>query len=570
MFNERNAQAMRVAEALKNLDVGDLHVVLGLTSKATRWFSSVNTQYNPVFGVINFIRDVQAGLLNLSTTPLAGKQMEVARDTVAAMRAIYRDARGKAPTNTEWTRLWQQMQDDGGTTGYRDLFVDAEDRARKLQKELASLDRGQVSEKAHAIVDWLSDYNETMENAVRLAACKQALDAGMSRPRAASLAKNLTVNFNRKGRQTRELGALYAFFNAAVQGNARVFQALRGPAGRKIMLGGVMVGVVNTLLGMLVMGGGDDGDDNWEKIPEFIKERSIIVPLGREDYATIPMPLGFRVLPNLGRLAVEFALGGPEKGAGRQIGALLLTLVDAFDPLGGSGDLAQQVAPSVLDPVVALMQNKDWTGRQIYREDRNSLDPTPGHQRAKDSASTPSVIISKGLNWLTGGTDYRPGLLSWTPDQLDYVFGQLTGGLGREVLRASAAVAAPFTGDELPAHKVPLLSRVYGNTRGPSGQSERYYENIRELNEIENELQGRAKAGQDVQAVLRSEPLAQILGAGKAADKQIKALRDLRREVAREAAPGYQAQVRQINEQIGGVMGALNKEVRRVQREAAR
>lgn len=73
-----------------------------------------------------------------------------------------------------------------------------------------------------------------------------------------------------------------------------------------------------------------------------------------------------------------------------------------------------------------------------------------------------------------------------------------------------------------------------------------------------------------MQAVLRSEPLAQILGAGKAADKQIKALRGLRREVAREAAPGYQAQVRQINEQIGGVMGALNKEVRRVQREAAR
>jgi hypothetical protein len=44
-----------------------------------------------------------------------------------------------------------------------------------------------------------------------------ALDAGLSTERAASLAKNLTVNFNRKGRQTRELGAFYAFFNAAVQ-----------------------------------------------------------------------------------------------------------------------------------------------------------------------------------------------------------------------------------------------------------------------------------------------------------------------------------------------------------------
>jgi hypothetical protein len=46
MFNERNERAARLAESLRNLDSGDLHYVLGWASKATRWFASVNTQYN--------------------------------------------------------------------------------------------------------------------------------------------------------------------------------------------------------------------------------------------------------------------------------------------------------------------------------------------------------------------------------------------------------------------------------------------------------------------------------------------------------------------------------------------
>jgi len=228
------------------------------------------------------------------------------KQLATAMRAIYRERRGKSPKSQEWTRLWNEMQEVGGTTGYRDLFSDTEARAEALVKEIKALERGQAMKAAHAVVDWLSDYNEVMENAVRLSAYKVALDQGMSKDRAASLAKNITINFNRKGRLGRELGALYAFFNAAIQGTTRMAETLRGPAGKKIMLGGVMLGAVNTLIGMAMMGGDDEDEaNNWAQIPEFIKERSVIIPLGREDYLTIPMPLGFHVFPNIGRMAVE-------------------------------------------------------------------------------------------------------------------------------------------------------------------------------------------------------------------------------------------------------------------------
>lgn len=562
VFNEHNKEAVRLAQAMKNLDIDDLHVVLGLAAKGTRWFASVNTQYNPIFGLINFARDVQAGLLNLSTTELAGQEKAVASKISTAMRAIYRERRGKAGTNQTWTRLWDEFQDVGGTTGYRDMFTDAKDRANGLADELAAMDRGQASKAAHAVVDWLSDFNETTENAVRLAAYKVALDQGMTRERAASLAKNLTVNFNRKGRQAREIGALYAFFNAAIQGTVRMAETLKGPMGRRIMYGGVLLGAVNALIGMAVMGGGDDDEpDRWEQVPEFIKERSIVIPLGRQDYLSIPLPLGFHVLPNMGRLAVEFALGGADKTAGRQLGKLLQVLADAFNPMGGSQNLGQMVAPTVIDPVVALMQNRDWTGKPIYRENNNPLDPQPGHKMAKDSASTPSRAIAQAINKVTGGTDYRPGAWSPTPDQLDYVIGQLTGGLGRELLKVNQTISATVTGDELPPYKVPLLGRLYGNTRGPAGQSEQFYENVKNLNEIENEIKGRYRNGQDAGAYRDSEPLSSLVPLANAMENQVRKLREIRRNLTERKPEGYQERVREVDQRIGQAMERLNAEV---------
>lgn len=565
VFNEHNKEAVRLAASLKNLGAGDLHAVLGLAAKGTRWFASINTQYNPIFGLINLARDAQSGILNLGTTAIADRKAEVTRGILPALRAVYGVERGGKPLfgaykpDPAWAKLWEEFQEVGGQTGYRDLYANAEDRADALLKELKSLDRGQVGKAMHAVADWLSDYNTAMENAVRLSAYKAALDKGLSKERAASIAKNLTVNFNRKGAQAREIGALYAFFNASIQGTARMAETLAGPVGKKIIYGGVALGALQALLGMALMGGGDD--DEWEKIPEFIKERSIIIPLSKEDFITIPLPLGFHVLPNIGRLATEFAFGGKDKTAGRQVGKLLGILAEAFNPIGSAGISLQTPMPTVFDPFVALAENRDWTGKPIYRENRNANDPVPGHARAKDSASTFSKEVTKAINAITGGNEYRPGAWSPTPDQLDYIIGQLTGGIGRELMKLEQTVTSPFTGDELPPHKIPLLSRLYGNTRGASGNVDKFNDNIRELNEIENEAKGRAKDRNGFREYLDSEPKIALVGPANAAENQVQKLRTYRRELVRRAAPGYKDEVKVIDERIGQVMKDLNRRV---------
>jgi hypothetical protein len=335
VFNEHDERAMRMAKSLKNLDVDSLEGFLGAVAKLTRYFASINTQYNPIFGVVNVTRDAQGALLNLTTTPIAGKQAEVLGHMPSALRGIYSDLRatraGGQPTSS-WAQLFEEFQKEGAQTGYRDLFHTSDERAKELQREIDKAGAGasQIPRKAwDAVFDWLSDYNLAMENAARLSAYKVGIDSGMSKARAASMAKNLTVNFNRKGQATPQLGALYAFFNASAQGTARLAQTMAGPKGRQIAAGGVLLGVLQAVA-LAAAGFGED------EPPDFVRERNLVIPIGDKKYLTIPMPLGFHILPNIGRTAAEFWLSGFKRG-GERAAKLFASTVEAFSPVGGGG-----------------------------------------------------------------------------------------------------------------------------------------------------------------------------------------------------------------------------------------
>ena len=57
----------------------------------------------------------------------------------------------------------------------------------------------------------------------------------------ASIAKNITVNFNRKGNLTPPINALYMFFNASVQGTARLAQSVLTSKTAAAAVGGIAI-----------------------------------------------------------------------------------------------------------------------------------------------------------------------------------------------------------------------------------------------------------------------------------------------------------------------------------------
>ena len=146
-----------------------------------------------------------------------------------------------------------------------------------------------------------------------------------------------------------------------------------------------MLGVMNALLGIAAMGGAMVRTTSGKKIPEFIKERSVIIPTGKDSYLPSPCRSASSSCRTSGAWRSRWRSKGQD--GGKQMVALFQVLADAFNPMGGSSPPMQIAAPTVLDPFVALAQNKDWTGKPIFIENRNSLDPKPGLQRSKDSAT---------------------------------------------------------------------------------------------------------------------------------------------------------------------------------------
>src|SRR5690606_29174137 len=122
--------------------------------------------------------------------------------------------------------------------------------------------------------------------------------------------------------------------------------------------------------------------------PEFVRERNLIIPLFDDEkgYITIPMPLGFHVIPNVSRILTEAWLTDWVNPEDRTI-QLFNVFAETFNPIGNAGWSLQTIAPSAVDPLAALSENRDWSGKPIYQESFNRNDVSPGVDRARDTAS---------------------------------------------------------------------------------------------------------------------------------------------------------------------------------------
>jgi hypothetical protein len=568
-FNGNDPRAARMVTALKNLDADSLGRAMGMAATITRYFAAINTQYNPVFGAFNFLRDMQGAAIQVSNTPLAGKRAEILAGAFPALKGIYTslraDTKGKTAPMGQWAKLWDEFQQEGGQTGFRDQFSRSDERAEALQSELNQIKEGKAKKAGRAIFNWLSDYNDAMENALRLSAYKAGLDKGLSKQEAASVAKNLTVNFNRKGQIGVQANALYAFFNAAVQGTARLIQTLGTvengkfrltKVGKTLLGGGFLLGSLQAVA--LAAAGFDDDEP-----PQFIRERNFIIPTGNGKYITFPMPLGWNVIPNTSRIITEFVLSGGKDPA-KRVADMTSAFLDMFNPIGNAGWSAQTIAPTIADPLVALTENKDWTGKPIAREDFSNLDPTPGYTRAKETASWFSKNLSEFMNFASGGTKYQPGVFSPTPDQIDYLIGVATGGVGRELLKLEQTVTGAVTGEEVPTFKIPLAGRFFGDTKAAASEANKFYTNLRELNQHENEIKGRRDNKEDAAGYIRDNPESRLVKTASRIERNVQELRKKRRDLVEKGAS--REAVKQIETQITAQMKRLNDMVTKLEK----
>lgn len=541
-FNPGDERAKRLVTALKDGDLPQLGEITSAVSKATRWIASVNTQYNPFFGIINMMRDIQGAQFNLSSTPLAGEQGNVTSRVPKAVSTIYQSLRaeregGKA--TGPYAEAWEEFQRLGGPTGLKDMLARQNDKVSVLAEEIQKMQESGAKKLGRRGVDatfgWLSDFNDTMENAVRLSAfiegkrkfMAKGMDETVAAEKAAELAKNLTVNFNRKGQKTQLINSWFAFFNAAAQGSARLYETLSGPAGKKIMLSMVMMGVLQQLA--LTAAGFDDEDP-----PEFVREKNIVIPTGDGGYLSWPMPLGFNFFVNFGRIVTAGVQNGGENPS-KYVLDLASVFSNTFNPLGSSGLSMQTVAPTIADPLLAIEANRDAFGRPIYREDQATR-PTPAPTRTSERATNVSRFISEVLNRVSGGTEYQKGKIDVTGDEIDYLAGQVGGGVWREGKKIADFVSDQIQDTDTAPYKIPFVGRFVGDTKAQANIKTRFYQNVITLANYENEIKGRAKDGKSVEEFMKEHPEARFYGAINTIENEISKINKMRKALVERGA----------------------------------
>jgi len=529
----------RILDTMRKVGPQAQGALINMMGAATRWLSFVNTAANPQFVITNFLRDIQAAGINILAEQskdggriegeeLAARAVNLKNvgGAVAAIAEYHRNKRTEPKAGNEYQQYYQEFMETGGKTGFFDS-PDLDKIAKDLNGRLQESGTGKkVKEVGKNILDFVTDYNTAVENGIRLSTYVEARKVGLSAKKASSLAKNLTVNFNRKGDHGQVLNSAYMFFNAAVQGLAQ-FSVTMSPfqvdskgdwkLQRKVntaqkVAGGIVVSAamlanVNRLVG----GEDDDGEAYWDKVSPAIRERNIVFmkPDGSGEYYKFPLPYGYNFFYNLGDV-LEGSVYGSARRKPKLMSQAIESFITAFSPMAlhSADSLSERLfisaTPSIAVPASELVTNTNFFGGDIKRE------PNPyGAQRAAShnywsTTKGPYIAIAKFMNdTVGGGSSYKSGSVDplgfmfdadvldintdVSPDTLEHLLEYSLGGIYRTGTGVAEAANRYFSGRENTAATVPFINKLVGRDTSDFSDRSNYYDIRQEITNARTE-----------------------------------------------------------------------------------
>lgn len=557
MRTDRNVVAVRIngqdtfilladesmADAIHNVGTEDVGFVLRALGAVSRFTSKMFTAFSPAFIAVNAIRDFMTAMLHGYQVGGVDYSMAIAKNIPRAVAELVRDAR---EGNGQLVKLYEQS---GGRTGMVYMIKDFEEKHNEVMRQMAALQGVSLKEIQQAFaagakegfkaigrkarynkftgvfdsfVEAVEAVNGIVENTTRLAAFKAAMDAGKPAREAGSIAKNLTVNFNRKGELAPHLGSLYIFFNASVQGTVRMGEALRD---RRLQVVAAGMFMASALIAALQMDDDDDEDGraDFEQIPAWQRSRNLIIRGDGGDYYKIPLPLGWNVFHMLGTEAAVMLKSKSKEAYAEGAGNMLKQAVGAFNPVG-------DFTPSVAAPFLQIARNESAFGGPIFPDYKK--DQPDSRQFYDSTEGSAYERVTTWANDATGGNEFRAGLVDINPEKLEHVTEFFGGGALRFLTDTVDAVSAAVDGGPAqPADKLPIVRAFYGKLRDEY-QTSRYYENKDKVSAVERELKGLQESGRYDEAAKLMAEKPWVFGLSAMADgmdKQSKSIRELER-----------------------------------------
>jgi len=490
----------QLAQAMNNTRAHRVREIQsGKLDRAAAWLgrkmAAAYTSLSPLFIPSNYFRDLT---MTLASTAIRedGRYNYLLRKNLATswnlgfMLRDYQNGKLREKVNngnaTPKEQMFYDFMMNGGETGFVSS-LDVDDLKKKFKNDLKDLNRWKANpvKVAHTIMDSIEFLNRAIEDSNRFAIYMTSIQYGRSIDEAVNDAKDVTLNFNRKG--TGEYGwqmirNLYLFINPAVQ-SLQTLGALAKHHPFKFtavtaswLASGVLVPIVNAAL-MSLFGGGDDKDKYWQ-FTKWDRRNNLImwVPFTHE-YVKIPLAQEFRAFYGVGDMIASKMMGGElaEESWNQYAEDLLGQVVDMLplDPTGYDGNIAVSLMPNPIRPIFELAFNVDFTGKPLFKDtEYNKYDPN----FTKAYVGTPDWLVRASRMMNSIGNDYPdvqqnaidafgdPRYNLNNPGVVDHVLSSYLGGaytMGSQVLGLlTKSLNDP---KEIKVADIPLFSKFVSN-----------------------------------------------------------------------------------------------------------
>lgn len=453
--NPRAAQALNGQTNPDNDTSGVIGAVLRAGEKLNRQLSAFYTTRNPDFIVSNFMRDMlytnsMAWIKESPNYALRFHRNYLTKANPARMKILLAKLRnGTLDMNDKTESMFYQFMMNGGETGYANIR-DIEQHKNDIRKELKKANgKLNIRRAMSLLAERLDELNRAVENCARFAAFVTSREMGRSLDRAIYDAKEISVNFNKKGSgakfydtagQTKSGNAAafvsglgrsgYVFWNAAIQGTANFGrQFKRHPA--KAFTGAAVMFLLGAIIAYL---GGDDDDDDknaYYNLPEYVRRSNILFRIG-DSWISIPLPVEYRALYGMGELMTS-TLNGKEHFTGGELAEQIAAQMSQILPLDLMNDGGLMgLVPSSIKPFAEIHENKSWTGLPIYKDTPWNKD-MPEWTKAYKSANRELVNLAAVLNEISGGDAYTKGAIDINPAKVEHLLEGYFGGVASTI-----------------------------------------------------------------------------------------------------------------------------------------
>lgn len=400
-----------VADALNG--VYDLLGNDSIVRKANRFIAALCTTYNPTFFAVNIARDTPfilgKGYSQYGFEFVGRFTKALTTDGKSTRKPILQYLNGTLDENTSEGRLFYNFIMGGGNTGYTQL-----EDVRKIRDKF-----NKKNSTAASIFELGARLNEYSELLTRFAAYKALIESGYSENEALNGAKNLSVNFNRRGAGNKFINwfnSLSMFSNAAIQGASGFFRSFDSPKRTARAFFGMcfapaFLGFMNTILCP------DDDDDEFV-VSDFYRDNYLVLgpikwPISQEfkPFFTIGVniAMGMQGRRNAGQIAKSIIqsfttnlLPVPPAVSQAMVKAEGIVAGDS-EGFSDFADVASNLLlPQFANNVQEISNNKDFMGNTLRKYDLGSI---PQYKLGENEAAVYKDIAK--LFYIMSGGDTK-------------------------------------------------------------------------------------------------------------------------------------------------------------------